>query len=299
MKDHNKVALESLKSKDNSLEQELQVDHQATSSIQEPKIVLDEKIDRIATSTEAQPTSTSIQWADPALYKILAYDSGNDIVTVVTTSSTFTENESAISISRALSQLYQPARFVPHFAALQSEGFQVISATKDLLVFRKVIQPSTSKESSNEPLPEITPEVAPAPVRAPINPIDGTQRPAFSIPTGNFASPTGFVNYDPVLTPEELSSYRSSSSAESAQEAGQDTTASPTQRVRRQEPVFSGSDRYYYRSEKSYRKDRRRAWRRRVRFALAVGGTSAALVYALGVGAEVARGDRKERKREG
>ena len=297
LKDHDKVAQESYKFKNDSLEQDLQGHRLSTRSTQEPKTGLVEKQNQIAALTKSKASVSTIQWAEPALYKILAYDSGNDTVTVVTTPSTFTEDEGPLSISRALSQLYRPARFVPHFATLQSEGYQVISATKDLLVFRKIAQPPTAKQPTEEPLPEIIPDSTPPSPRAHINPIDGTQRPAFSIPTGNFASPTGFVNYDPVLTPEELSSYRSTSSA-SATETEPDTAAS-AQRVRRQEPVFSGSDRYYYRSEKGDRKDRRRAWRRRVRFALSVGGTSAALVYALGVGAEVARGDRKEKKREG
>ncbi|KAK5138198.1 hypothetical protein LTR08_004893 [Meristemomyces frigidus] len=85
-----------------------------------------------------QPAEPSVQWADPPLYKVLAYDSGNDRLTTATTTANFTGSESPISIPQALSQLYQPARFVPHFAELQQGGYQVIFGTRDLLVFKKV-----------------------------------------------------------------------------------------------------------------------------------------------------------------
>ncbi|KAF2485152.1 hypothetical protein BDY17DRAFT_308599 [Neohortaea acidophila] len=90
-------------------------------------------------TTPTSSTNTrTIQWQQPPLYKVLAYDSGNDIMTTADTTSTFTTSESPISIPQALSQLYQPARFVPYFADLQKSGYQVIFGTKDLLVFRKV-----------------------------------------------------------------------------------------------------------------------------------------------------------------
>jgi len=260
--------------------------------------------DRPATTSRQEPdgeatANAKVQWAEPKIYKILAYDSADDMVKTVTMPSSFAENEQPISVGRALQQLDEPPRFLPNIAKLQSEGYQVVSTMKNLLVFRKVAEPVAA------PLEKPTSKTVEEPAaeepitRSDINPVDGTSRPAFSIPTGNFASPTGFVNYDPVLTPEELASYQKQSSTTSSQHSplySDPEFDSQTQRVRRQEPVFSGSDRYYYRSEKGYRKERRRAWRRRVRFALAVGGTSAAMIYALGVGAEVARGERKKRE---
>ncbi|KAK5107996.1 hypothetical protein LTR62_008890 [Meristemomyces frigidus] len=88
--------------------------------------------------SQAQSAEPTIDWAEPPVYRVLAYDSGNDIITTATTTANFTGSDTPISIQQALSQLYQPARFVSHFAELQQDGWQVIYGTRDLLVFRKV-----------------------------------------------------------------------------------------------------------------------------------------------------------------
>lgn len=243
-----------------------------------------------------------IKWAEPAIYKVLAYDSGNDIIKNEDMPSNATQHEQPISISHALSQLYQPARFVSHVASLQSESYQVVSASRDLLVFRKVAPKPTPAEPA-EKAAEATSKTSALPVEnaskpsktstAQVNPIDGTSsRDWIPPPTGNYASPTGFVNYDPVfpLTP-----------AADAPEPTTTTNAKQTRKdhiVRREETVFSGTKRErrslarLLELEHRERQRRRGTWRHRVRFALSVGATSAALMYALGVGAELARGEK-------
>ena len=105
----------------------------------------------IPAETESLPSN--VNWQEPPLYKVLAYDSGNDTFTqaVTTSASLGSSNERPISIPQALSQLYQPARFVPHFAQLQKDGYQVIYGTSDLLVFRKVAAAAVTPESTPEP----------------------------------------------------------------------------------------------------------------------------------------------------
>lgn len=94
--------------------------------------------DRAKTTAGAQKTvDVDVRWEEPAVYKVLAYDSGNDTFSTATTTSNWTGSETPISIPQALSQLYQPARFVSHFAELQKDGWQVLYGTRDLLVFRK------------------------------------------------------------------------------------------------------------------------------------------------------------------
>ena len=99
-------------------------------------------IDRAAAKSSASVAEEThgVQWAAPPVYKVLAYDSGNDMMSTATTTSNFTGTETPISIPEALSQLYAPARFVGAFADLQKDGYQVIYGTKDLLVFRKVAE---------------------------------------------------------------------------------------------------------------------------------------------------------------
>ena len=202
------------------------------------------------------PQSSSkpeIAWEEPPVYKVLAYDSGNDLLSTATTTANFTGSENAISIQQALSQLYQPARFVSHFAELQKEGYQAIHGTKDLLVFRKVRSTSPAAQSATKSLkpaskaaPQTTiikesstvsrgnrrarRELAPS---NGVNPVDGMRAtPA----TGNFASPTGFVNHDPVI-PLEQPSQNSAAAAQ----YGETSYKIDPLRIRRQEPHFTAT----------------------------------------------------------
>ncbi|KAK4498950.1 hypothetical protein PRZ48_009461 [Zasmidium cellare] len=293
-----------------------------------------------AVETGAEPTkgeleSWGIEWEEPPVYKVLAYDSGNDMFSTATTSSNFTGKETPISIPQALSQLYQPARFVPHFAELQKEGYQVVYGTKDLLVFKKV--KTTSEQSSatkSEPqanladhgvvkpsTPETTKEAS---SYAPgVNPIDGTTFPLEPESAG-FASPTGFVGdrwetlasegkaqspstlskAEPEPETADLKSPHPSYSQPADEDADTDIRHYP--RVKREERVFSGSrlqrpkkHRRHHNepSHEEIREMKRKwhSWRARFRWALTVGLGASAVAYCVGAAAE--RKENKEKER--
>ncbi|KAF2159331.1 hypothetical protein M409DRAFT_60914 [Zasmidium cellare ATCC 36951] len=293
-----------------------------------------------AVDTEAEPTkselnSWGIVWEEPPVYKVLAYDSGNDMFSTATTSSNFTGKETPISIPQALSQLYQPARFVPHFAELQKEGYQVVYGTKDLLVFKKVKTTSeTSAVASPESqtnladhgvvkptAPETSNEITP---HAPgVNPIDGTTYPLEPESAG-FASPTGFVGdrwetlasegkvqspstvSKPEAEPEsaELKSPHPSYSQPADEDAEIDIRHYP--RVKREERVFSGSRlqrpkkqrRHHHEpSQEQVREMKRKwhSWRARFRWALSVGVGASFVAYCIGAAAERKEVREKER----
>ncbi|KAF4552878.1 Hypothetical protein D9617_8g048910 [Elsinoe fawcettii] len=240
----------------------------------------------------------TFQWAEPSSYKILAYDPNNswssDSMQIVSTTSRFSDNEVPISVPQALSNVSEPTRFVSHFAGLQKEGYQAIHASGNLLVLRKVKSPTVVDASTPAP---IVPE-KPKPSPSTVNPVDGTVRhPPTETATGNYASPTGFVNHDPVFPIEKPVEEETKTHSDILIEDGVYYRHYP--RVRRQEPVFSGSGKQHdqYRG-RSRRHERRAAWKRRVKFAFSVGATSAALVYALGVGAELARGEKERQRKE-
>ncbi|TKA31326.1 hypothetical protein B0A50_02171 [Salinomyces thailandicus] len=112
-----------------------------------PKLIPTEISKKAVSKSENTPIEAGSgvqweEWQEPPLYKVLAYDSGNDKFSTAETTANFFGNETAISIPEALSKLYQPARFVPHFAELQREGYQAIYGTRDLLVFKKVMSSS-------------------------------------------------------------------------------------------------------------------------------------------------------------
>ncbi|KAK3678261.1 hypothetical protein LTR78_001556 [Recurvomyces mirabilis] len=323
-------------------------------------VVLAEEI-----KSPSQATSAA-NWEEPPVYKVLAYDSGNDILSTATTTANFTGTETPISIPQALSQLYQPARFVSHFAELQQDGWQVIYGTRDMLVFRKVqasaekptipaaidedaslvdhglIKPkqnALAEEAANfhdryKPAPKpydptsiengklmpyenaMAQEAAhayDAARAAHVNPIDGTAKimPVPEVSTGAYASPTGFVNHDRAyLDNDDLVDRAKVRAAMNKKEEDIDYIHYP--RVKRQEPVYAGTrlatpaaskqrkwnerhEKHARRAEKVKARSRRRGGK--LRWALGVGVGFAAVSYGIGVAAEMARQERREKER--
>ncbi|KFY74636.1 hypothetical protein V499_05383 [Pseudogymnoascus sp. VKM F-103] len=140
----------------------------------------------------------------PTLYKIVAYNPDTkSILTTETTSIVPPGHRKPLSPASVLPRLSKPASFLPHIAPLLDEGYEIASGDGHVLVFRKVRDgpPQGSPAAKAETKTQ---------ARNMTNPIDGMQsiRPA----TGNFASPTGFVNHD-------LPEYHIKSGTESGQES--------------------------------------------------------------------------------
>ncbi|KAG9550599.1 hypothetical protein KCU71_g14615, partial [Aureobasidium melanogenum] len=224
----------------------------------------------------APKPSANITWANPALYKVIAYDSSKDSITITTTPSNFSDSENPITIPRAVSQLSQTARFLPHLASSQNEGFQVIHAEKDFLILRKVHTDSHSQPPRYD---------------GDINPVDGTAKHIPIEPaTARFASPTGFVNYEPIFPTEPVRKHADASNSSSN---------NPTH----EHPEFKQHT-YYPNSNdfarirerigtppyENHRKEKPRRWRRRITWLLSVAaGTAVSTAYIVGVSGELAR----------
>ena len=118
--------------------------------------------------------------AEPTMYTILAYDPTTQSVGTAETTSIIHDSAPALTPSEALLKLSNPAKFIPHFGSLQAAGYEIVSGSGDVLVWRKV-RPST-------PMSHLAHTKA-------MNPIDGMRSSPIAA-TGNFASPTGFVNHD-------------------------------------------------------------------------------------------------------
>jgi hypothetical protein len=182
---------------------------QAASANRQPKKV---KVSEIA----PVPNPATLE---PILYKILAYDSTMQEINVAETTSIMNDSSSALTPAEVLLRLSHPAKFFPHFKTLQAQGYEIASGSGDVLVFRKVRETAASTTAAETETPE--PKIE---ARKSVNPIDGMQATLSTTTpplaaTGNFASPTGFVNHDAFVTDVPFKS-------------GID--------VRREEPVFSG-----------------------------------------------------------
>ncbi|KAI1817478.1 hypothetical protein GGS20DRAFT_532320 [Poronia punctata] len=146
--------------------------------------------------------------AEPTLYKILAYDPDMQAVTVAETVSSIPDQASPLTPTDVLPRLSNPTKFLPHFALLRDEGFEMVAGSGNILVFRQV-RPAKAAEKSNGP---------------PVNPIDMMGRPAALPNAAAFVSPTGFVNYDIPRVEEDST----------------EPTFQSNTNVRREEHVFSG-----------------------------------------------------------
>ena len=188
-------------------------------------------------------------------YRILAYDGSSQKVSSAKTSSqTPFVGEDPLSPLQALNRLQNPGKFLPHLVSLHNKGYDIVSGANDILILKKVREAIISKDDySGRP-----------------NPIDGTTTP--EVLTGNFASPTGFVNHNPVLPPEE-------------DEPQQSASRRSTDKVRREEDVFSGTTRSNWQdSKRNSKKDRRKVRRRKTFKRMLLTGTlTAAACYATGV----------------
>lgn len=221
----------------------------------------------------------------PVSYKILAYDPTTQRVTVArNTFVTSPASDRRLTVAEALSGLTNPAKFLPHLASLQDAGYEIVSGSSNLLIFQKTGSKKPLDASEDEHVPEFQGRYS-----MPTNPIDGT-----TPQTGNFASPTGFVNYDSILsTPdsEEGTTWQDYPSA-----------PKPSDKVRRQEEVFSGGWRDSHDEKVGKRvkfrghQRRRRRWRRTKRM-LWVGSCVAGCCYVAAVASEVFRGELPKKTR--
>lgn len=223
-----------------------------------------------ANALEMDEKAALLKDGKSVLYRILAHNiSSNKVVSVTASSSIVSATETPISLPEAISRLANPAEFLPHFRELDAAGYEVVSGGHDVLVFRKVLGSSVPDHIVH---PVTEPGLSDR--RRPTNPIDGT-----TTQTGNFASPTGFVNHDAVYVPP---------SSEQAPASPRPVSGRTGGRVRREEDVFSGSSRRW--QDEDTRPERPKGKVRKLgKRVLLVGAWTAGCCYAVGVVAEFFR----------
>ncbi|GKZ21410.1 hypothetical protein AbraIFM66951_006195 [Aspergillus brasiliensis] len=101
------------------------------------------------TATIGQPLADS---PSKEIYRVLAYDPSTLQVSEAETSSSFHATDETIHPAEVLGRLNAPAKFLPHFARMHADGYEIVSGGGDLLVFKKA---SNSKQD-NAALPSKT-----------------------------------------------------------------------------------------------------------------------------------------------
>lgn len=116
----------------------------------------------------------------PVSFRILAHDAATGTISMAETTSGINDTQAWTSPAAILPRLSSPSKFVAHIDRLHGQGYEVVAGGGDVLILSKVRtgtpgSPLKRRESCQA-----------------VNPIDLMGKPV----TGNFASPTGFVNYD-------------------------------------------------------------------------------------------------------
>jgi hypothetical protein len=231
-----------------------------------------------ATTVDANPatmspntTSSSLDAESPdqqvpGLYKILAYDSSTLQISMATTTSSLSAStsstgdvESPLHPTEVLSRLNNPAKFLPYFQGLQDEGYEIVSGSGDILVFKKVreVLASTNTDAS--------PQIATTTAKQPDAPM---QKEAATV-LEDFPSKPAPAPPAPPSSP----------------------------RVRRQEDVFSGAGKTWHQEEtqsesesnSGSQKPSEEAWyriKRGLRRVIFTGLATAGVAYAIGAVAE-------------
>ncbi|KAL2257668.1 hypothetical protein VTK26DRAFT_9326 [Humicola hyalothermophila] len=153
-----------------------------------------------ATTTYSEPTlssqpATPTSPPEPTLYKVLVYDPTMQCIDMAETTSIVPDSAAPLTPAEVLLRISNPARFFPHFAPLQAQGFEIVSGSGDVLIFRKVRE---AVEGAQQDKVEEKQQHSTAESSA-VNPIDmtgGRREYSYAVAAGRFASPTGFVNYD-------------------------------------------------------------------------------------------------------
>jgi hypothetical protein len=156
-------------------------------------------------SSKASGISGQAASPEQALYKVLAYDPAMQTIVEADTTSTVPDGAKPMTTPEVLLRISNPALFSPYFQVMEMKGYEIVSGGGNVLVFRKVRdgQRTTTEhdKSFNFPKSRTASLVESGPR---INPIDMMGSRPYIPSIGNFASPTGFVNYDdPVMSGEE------------------------------------------------------------------------------------------------
>ncbi|CAD6565871.1 MAG: hypothetical protein ASARMPREDX12_003662 [Alectoria sarmentosa] len=274
-------------------------------------------------STTAQKsTKVEIQKATKLnTYCILAYDSTTQKVNSAeaTTVAPFSNEESLLPLD-ALNRLSNPGKFLPHVMSLGDKGYEPVSGTHSILVFKKEITPQELAETKKTDAMK-----EPNPFR---NLLDHSP----VVSDNSIGNGVGNWPFDPI-TEEDVEKYRLTQSdgigaeqqkvKEAQKQAAEkmdkeeqkveearktamdgiekgeqpfeeDASASPSHRssdkVHRQETVFSGSRQgRWVDSSVKHKKSKRTAGRRRqnVKRMLMAGAFTAACCYCVGVASEM------------
>ncbi|KAF5722101.1 hypothetical protein FMUND_3193 [Fusarium mundagurra] len=89
-------------------------------------------------STTEESTTKTPKMPNTASYKIVAFDPVSRVMSVAEANSAVGASDKPMPIPDALVKLVDPANFLPYVKSLQEEGYEVVSGSGQMLIFRKM-----------------------------------------------------------------------------------------------------------------------------------------------------------------
>jgi hypothetical protein len=96
--------------------------------------------DRVGDFLQSQNAPVATQQWSQTEYRILAYDTTAAAVTTAESDSFFGANE-PVQPHEIFSRLHNPGKFVPYFAQMQQDGYEIATGGGDILVFKRSVKP--------------------------------------------------------------------------------------------------------------------------------------------------------------
>ncbi|QKX54864.1 uncharacterized protein TRUGW13939_01954 [Talaromyces rugulosus] len=80
---------------------------------------------------------SSADVVEPDLYRVLAYDPSTSEVVIAETTSSIHATGATLPPSEVMLSINNPAKFLPYFAKMKNDGYEIVSGGDNILVFRK------------------------------------------------------------------------------------------------------------------------------------------------------------------
>lgn len=121
--------------------------------------------DRVGDFLQSQNGPATSQWSQSS-YRILAYDTTTSTVTTAESDSFFGTSET-VEPHEIFTRLHNPAKFVPFFAQMQADGYELATGGGDILVFKRCVKnakhspaPVASQQQQETVSPDIKADIA-------------------------------------------------------------------------------------------------------------------------------------------
>lgn len=110
--------------------------------------LLNEELTDLCARLEESFSATAATVVEPDLYRVLAYDPSTSEVVLAETTSSIHATSKVLAPSEVMLSINNPAKFLPYFARMENDGYEIVSGSGNILVFRREASSFNSVQSA-------------------------------------------------------------------------------------------------------------------------------------------------------